>query len=95
MGEPGGSSGGREYDNRLQRVGVDEFHEDAVPRLIHRAGDGEVVFVEDLQEGKSVRPSGPQCWPAVCPGRTFMKAYSFSAASRDIYIHDADFRLPM
>ena len=66
-----------------------------MPRLIHRAGDGEVVFVENLQEGKSVRPSDPQCWPAVYHERTFMKAYSFSAASRDMYIHDADLRLPM
>ena len=79
----------------LQGVCVDEFHEDAVPRLIHRAGDGEVVFVENLQEGKSVRSSDPQWWPAVYPGHTFMNAYSFSAASRDMYIHDADLRLPM
>ena len=31
-----------------ERVGVDEFHEDAVTRLIDGCGDGETVRVEDL-----------------------------------------------
>ena len=60
--------------------------------MIHRAGDGEVVFVENLQEGKSVRPSDPHCLPMLYPGHTFMKAYSFSAARRDMYIQLPELR---
>lgn len=36
----------------VQGVSVDELHEDRVPRLVYRAGDGKAVLVEYLAVGQ-------------------------------------------
>ena len=61
-----------------------------MPRLVNWLRNWEFMLVEDLQK---VRIQWSLPVPEI--SLTFMKAYSFSAARRDIYIHDADFRLPM
>ena len=64
-----------------------------MPRLVHRPRHREVVFVQHLTDAVSVETLDRQTQGGT--QLAFMNAYSFSAARRDMYIHDADFRLPM
>lgn len=82
-----------------ERVGVDERHEDRVPRVVDRRRHGEAGLVEDLRaqrrgagrsvrrRGSSLERGGVRC--------TLRNAHSLCAASRDMYIQLALLRLPM
>jgi hypothetical protein len=47
------------------------------------------MFVENLEF------SQPEKIDEIIRVQTFIKAHSFCAANRDIYIHEADLRLPI
>lgn len=72
----------------LQWVRVLEAHKNTVSGLINRSRDRETMFVENL--GVNIR----YCVKSRSNSFTFIKAHSFCAAKRDMYIHEADFRFP-
>ena len=56
--------------------------------LVNGLGDRETVFVQNLLQIEI------QNHMDNLSSQTFIKAHSFCAARRDMYIHDADFRFP-
>jgi hypothetical protein len=78
-----------------QRICINEFHQYTVSGLVYGPRHRELVFMQDLPSRTRPLERAPLTSHVFATRRTFNNAHSFCAANRDMYIHDADLRLPM
>ena len=78
----------RELEGYEQWVCIDKFHQHTVTSLVNGSWNGEAVLMKNLGRDDETGGSGQ------IVAQTFIKAHSFWAARRDIYIQEADFLFP-